>query len=907
MNKFFKKYIGIVIVWLILIIAAIMTMPNSSRLVADQGQAKLPVSVQSQVANTIKNHWGPKVSHTRQVFVVFNSGSKKKLNDAQTTRITSTLSNLDNKQKGLDIASIVKPSDATGLANQFISKDGTTQLAELTVGKRDPVRKMNTNLKQATRTAGVKTYVTSSDVLKSDSQQATKAGIWKIEVIAAVVIFLILVLIFRSLWIPVISLLSTAVSYLIALSVVFNLARHFNFPISSDTQVFMLVILLGLGTDFSIMLFNEFKQQLRRGSDQLEATLLARKNAGKTILVASLTLIVGFGLLGLASFNVYRSLAGVAIGIFVLLLVLATFTPFFMFVLAERLFWPSRNLEAHNYSRSWGFLSTQSVAHPIIALIIAGVVAIPFVLASQGRLNYNPASELNSDSPAKVGYKVIQNHFPNGQGTPVTIYIKADHKLQNDKDLMQVDRVTKQLQEQKGIHSVTSATQPHGIPLGQMYVNQQIEMLNTAFGNTEKGVKGVSKKLKKASISTSSLGQINSQSRAISQMMTSIQQQFNNNGIFETPEQMVNQMQKQLRDTHRRRLTQVQQNIILVALRRTMNDQEQQSQMNSALSSIGLKTNAINSSTTSFRNELNSVQSQFRSYGNQLNNFGVSIGLSNAFLKDVGQSPSTKIFYISKAILKSGIYKQTFAEYMSKDQKSTKLEVVLDGNPSSPAAMRTVRGLQNQVQYDLNGTSLKNAKVAVGGDTSTMADTQQTAKASFKKIAIIVGVAMTLILMLVAGSILQPVYMMGALGVTYLMSLGFTKWFSGQFLDQKFLTWNMPFLTYMMLLTLGVDYSIYLFMKYRQTNPDSKSSTRMINASILIGTVVIFAVIVIGVTFASLIPSGVLTLIQVAIAMIFGLIIFGVVVPVIIPGLMKLTYEGFDFKWRNLKHKKRQK
>lgn len=364
-------------------------------------------------------------------------------------------------------------------------------------------------------------------------------------------------------------------------------------------------------------------------------------------------------------------------------------------------------------------------------------------------------------------------------------------------------------------------------------------------------------------------------------------------------------MQKQLRDTHRRRLTQVQQNIILVALRRTMNDQEQQSQMNSALSSIGLKTNAINSSTTSFRNELNSVQSQFRSYGSQLNNFGVSIGLSNAFLKDVGRSPSTKVFYISKAILKSGIYKQTFAEYMSKDQKSTKLEVILDGNPSSPVAMRTVRGLQNQVQYDLNGTSLKNAKVAVGGDTSTMADTQQTAKASFKKITIIVGVAMTLILMLVAGSILQPVYMMGALGVTYLMSLGFTKWFSGQFLDQKFLTWNMPFLTYMMLLTLGVDYSIYLFMKYRQTNPDSKSSTRMINASILIGTVVIFAVIVIGVTFASLIPSGVLTLIQVAIAMIFGLIIFGLVVPVIIPGLMKLTYEGFDFKWRNLKHKKR--
>lgn len=942
MNKFFKKYIGIIIAWVVVAIAAIFVMPNSLNLVASHGQTKLPKSAQSQVANTLKDNWGPKLSDTRQVLVVFSNG-KTKLNDIQKSQINNTLTNLENKKDQYDIKNIVKPStDSAAAISQpsnaqstaavpsssqsmpgtssasansdslnsdptvsadLNSKDGTTMLAQLNVGKRDSVNQMDAKLKRAVRTASVKTYITSPESIVNDTQRATKAGLLKTVIIAVVIILLTLILLFRSLIIPVVSLVSTGIAYLISMAIVLNLVARYHFPFSNFTQVAMLILLLGLGTDFSILLITEFKQQLRDGSDQLAATLAARKRAGKTILIASLTLIILFSLLGFANYSLYESLAGIAIGILVLLLVSISFTPFFLFLMGESLFWPSTNLDAHNYSRSWGFLSTKSAAHPVIALLIAIIIATPFVLLNQKHLNHNAAAEITQKYPAKAGYQIVNRHYANGMNAPVSIYIKSDHGLRNQTDLQQIETITRQLRDQKGIHSVNSATEPHGEPLKQLYVNQQLNTLTGDNDAVSSGMSDTSKKLKDTSIPTDGLDSLTGDAQSITSMVSGIQNDFNNSGVFSTPAQVVDELQQKLKSQHRRRLTRVQRIVVTEALSRALNDQQQQTQMNSALSNIGLKTDSINSTTNSFKSELQNVQNQVRGYASTLDSLNGSLTNSNNFLKALAKSSVGDTIYIPDNVINADYFKTLIGEYLSDNEKTTRIDVVLSATPGSKKSIDLVQDLENQVNYDLRGTQLKGATVATGGYSSVVADNQQIAHASFKRVAIILGIASALILMLVAGSILQPVYLLGSLAVTYLMALGFTRWFSQQFLGQKWLTADMPFLTFMMLLAFGIDYSIYLLMKYRQTEGTGKSAGRMINAAILIGTVIIFAIVVIGVTFASLISSGVLTLIQVAIAVIFGLIIFGVVVPSIMPGLMRLTYEGFNFKQLHFKHR----
>jgi len=58
--------------------------------------------------------------------------------------------------------------------------------------------------------------------------------------------------------------------------------------------------------------------------------------------------------------------------------------------------------------------------------------------------------------------------------------------------------------------------------------------------------------------------------------------------------------------------------------------------------------------------------------------------------------------------------------------------------------------------------------------------------------------------------------------------------------------------------------------------------------------VVLSAALILSGTFAALMPSGVLTLIQVAMVVIIGLIILVFFIPAIIPSLIRLTYPLTD-------------
>lgn len=64
----------------------------------------------------------------------------------------------------------------------------------------------------------------------------------------------------------------------------------------------------------------------------------------------------------------------------------------------------------------------------------------------------------------------------------------------------------------------------------------------------------------------------------------------------------------------------------------------------------------------------------------------------------------------------------------------------------------------------------------------------------------------------------------------------------------------------------------------------------IVRAAKEIGTVVISAAIILSGTFAALIPSGIPTLIEVAMTVICGLIILVIVIPLVVPSTIHLTY-----------------
>ncbi|WP_263848878.1 MMPL family transporter [Lacticaseibacillus thailandensis] len=488
MKKFAERHVGALIAWIVVVLAAVLLMPNTSALVTKYGQTKIPSSAQSQVANTIQNHWGHGKNNTRQVVVVFSNGNDK-LTATQKRRINATINRLRRNKGHYQIKSMLSAQDNAQARAQLVSKDRTTELLQLNMSKHQGVRVQAANVKKAAKTAGVKTYVTGSDILNDNFQQSTEEGIKKTEIIAAIFIFVVLVLVFRSPVVPLISLVTVGVAMLASLSVVMNLVQYLGFPLSSFTQVFMVVVLFGVGTDYNILMYDQFKEELSGGLSAVDATRKARRIAGHTILFSGSSILIGFTALALAKFSIYQSAVGVAVGVAVLLAVLLTLNPFFMATLGKKMFWPTKNFTGGSRSRLWRFLSKNAVLRPLLGILLVGLVSLPFLLTYNNHLNYDTLAELSDSLPAKQGFFVVQDHFSKGTAEPSTLYIKTNNKkLDQEKYLKIIDRVTRKLQAKDGVKTVASATQPGGSRVSALYAKNQLQTVTKGSTKVHRGL-----------------------------------------------------------------------------------------------------------------------------------------------------------------------------------------------------------------------------------------------------------------------------------------------------------------------------------------------------------------------------------------------------------------------------------
>ena len=1121
--RFIKNHVGSLIAWILIVVISIFMLPNVNQLTREHSTISLPANVQSEVASTIGNHWGHHQNNTYQVVAVFNNQDGA-MSKSDQKNVNQTIRYLKRHKSELGIKSMLTPYENSATKKNLISKDKTTELVQLNVSKKKSVSNINKQLTKAVKMDGIRTYITGADILQDDFSGAIQEGIKKTEVISVIFIFIVLVLVFRSPIVPLISLLTVGVSFITAFSIVTNLVKNFNFPFSNFTQVFMVIVLFGIGTDYNILLYDRFKANLGNGMDKFEAAKNAQWNAGKTILMSGSSILIGFSALGLARFSVYKSAAGVAVGVAVLLIVLMPLLLFFMPTMGKTMFWPVKTFNGESESPFWRFLSKHSLAHPIIALVLVLAVLSPFYFTYQNKLNYDDTAEIADSTPSKQGFLIVQKHFSKGTAEPATLYIKSNHTLDNEKDLKLIDQLAEQIKHTKGVKTVASVTQPSGSKIKKLYVNSQMKTVNNGvstarngLGKLSAGSQQMTNGLNSAATGTNQLNSgINSAATGANQLTSGLAQlssggnQMTNglNQLSAGSQQLVNgmnqmsqQLSSQLTGANASQLQQlesglpqinngiqqlnsalqsagtsidttgIQSNLQNVASQAqiigsqleqagntlksiqgsagssssasldsvmtqfkaaesqaNLNDQQKavmegamqqilsgiQSQiasqtnsqtsalasqlqsvaqnlqtagnadkslagslqnvagsasslqnlntqvatlkaqvaqlaqasnvalpgavsalqqltsgLNQIQSALGQGTNALGQLNTGINklaaaspqlsNGINSAYSgsQQLSAGmgqlsagslqlntginklaqsspqitNGLNQLNSGLGEGQSYLTGLQKSAATETFYIPKSVLHSKTFKPAIDNYMSSNRKITKITIVFDTNPSDEKATKDAENISNMARKSLKGTALSNATVAMGGQSSRINDIKNTASGDFVRTAAIMLIGIGIALMLITHSLLQPVYILGSLLLAYISSLSINHWLVGIFMHRSMLAWNTPFFSFIMLIALGVDYSIFLMTRYREIDENKYlPGERIYYACAIIGTVVISAAIILSGTFAALIPSGIPTLIEVAMTVIVGLIILVIILPIVMTSTIYLSY-----------------
>lgn len=488
MKKLLKNHLGALIAWVLILVISLVALPNVDSLTRAHSEISLPSNVESEAAKLIKNEWGSKKKNTYEVAVVFNKKSGK-LTDTDQGNIEASIDRLTSNQKKYGIKDYLAPQDNIATKKLLKSKDGTTWVMQMNIAKsHGTISQVYDEINKAVKTSGVRTYVTGADVLNNDFTSSIQEGIKKTELITVVFIFIVLIIVFRSPVVPLVSLLTVGISFLVSFSIVTNLVNQVNFPFSNFTQVFMVIVLFGIGTDYNILLYNHFKEDLGNGLGVAEATKDSIKKAGRTILYSGSSILIGFSALGLANFSVYRSASGVAVGVLILLVVLLTLNPFFMATLGKKMFWPSKEFAGENPSKMWHGISSATLKRPVVFLAAVAVVVAPFFVTYSNVLNYDDTAEISDSVPSKQGLNLVQKHFSKGMAMPSYLYIKSDHKLDNEKDLKLIDELTRKLRNSEGVDKVMSATEPYNEKIKLLYVKKQLKSVTDGTAKLEKGV-----------------------------------------------------------------------------------------------------------------------------------------------------------------------------------------------------------------------------------------------------------------------------------------------------------------------------------------------------------------------------------------------------------------------------------
>jgi len=499
MKKILKVRWLLLATWIIVTILCALNQPNLSKILNQKGQASISENSPSKLATEMLNKMGTSKGDT--AIFVFNDS--KKISNSGLKDIQTGIKKLSTLKSELKINNIVDPFSTPEAKDQLISKDGTTLMVQVTYekGTRDSKNIIN-GFNDALKDVKVTHYITGELAINNDYLAATNKGVEKSAIITVIFILLVLIIMFRSVVTPFVSLFAVGISYVCSMGIMGILINVFNFPITSLTQMFMILVLFGIGTDYNILLFNRFKEELGHGLSIEDAIVTTYKTAGKTVIYSGLIVFMAFASLSFVQFPIYRSANAVAIGIAVLLLELTTLTPVLMKLLAGNLFWPSHNVAGHKESRVWEKVTSTSVKHPIISLLVVAAIIFPVIFFNTPRLSFDSLKDLSADTPSVRGFNLIASKFGSGKAMPTTVVIDSNKAMDNNESLAVIDSLTEKIKSLKGVEKVSSATEPMGEPIDNFYTNAQTKTVvrglssaNDGVGKINGGLKQIDNKL----------------------------------------------------------------------------------------------------------------------------------------------------------------------------------------------------------------------------------------------------------------------------------------------------------------------------------------------------------------------------------------------------------------------------
>jgi RND superfamily putative drug exporter len=717
---------------------------------------------------------------------------------------------------------------------------------------------------------GVTTYVTGPAALVSDMHHSGNSSLVKITVVTMLVIFTMLLLVYRSVFTVLVLLAMVFVELTAARGIVSFLA--YNHVIGLSTFAVNLLVSLGIaaGTDYGIFFFGRYQEARQLGEDRETAFYTTYRGVAHVVLASGLTIAGATFCLSFCRMPYFQSI-GVpcAVGMVVAVAVALTLTPAVIAVGGRfGLFDPKRKMR----TQGWRRVGTAIVRWPLPILIAACGVALIGLLTLPGyKTSYNDRLYIPHNIAANQGYDAAERHFSQARLMPEVMMVEADHDLRDPADFLVLDKLAKGVFRVPGISRVQAITRPEGTAMEHTSIPFQLSMQNAGQVQTMKFQKArMEDMLKQADELEETMNRMR---RMYGHMMTLTS--VTHKMIGETKEMQA--VTEELRDDIAnfedffrpiRSYFYWEKHCydipVCFALRSAfdaidgVDDISEKfrvltadfSQLDALMPQLIEEFPPMIDSMESMRTMMLTMHSTMSGIFGQMDELSTN---GNAMGKAFDQAKNDDSFYLPPEVFQNKDFKRALNNFFSPDGKSVRLIISHRGDPASPEGIARVDSIRQAAEESLKGTPLEDAKIYLAGTAATFKDWQDGSKYDLMIAGIGSLCLIFIIMLLITRSLVAAGVIVGTVAISLGASFGLSVLVWQYLLGIK-LHWMVLAMSVIVLLAVGSDYNLLLVSRFKE-EIHAGLRTGIIRAMGGTGKVVTSAGLVFAFTMASMVVS----------------------------------------------------
>ncbi len=418
----------VIALWVIAAVAVIATSPGLPTTSSES--SFLPSSYESIRAANLQDQAFPQAGHVTSsaAIVVFARADHGRLTGADSARIAAIAGSLG----GRHIPGIVGIAASAPSPNRLVQTalvampDSVVNGSGTAAG--DAVKVLRADIKPLMAGTGLTEGVTGSAAQQLDSQQSSTRADQIVLLATLALILILLLVIFRS---PVIALLPLVVIALVsqvATGLISDVNKALHLNADSSISTILIVVLFGIGTDYTLFLMFRYRERLRAGENAKQAMVSAVTRVGEVIASAAGVVIAAFLALLLSTLSVLRSMGpALAIAVAVTLIAGLTLIPAVASLLGPRVFWPSRSWRREPAAARFTALGRALGRRPGVFAAVSGLVLIALAICAFG---YKPTFDLSSagipaSAESQTALHTLEKGLPAGATDPTDVFLHA--------------------------------------------------------------------------------------------------------------------------------------------------------------------------------------------------------------------------------------------------------------------------------------------------------------------------------------------------------------------------------------------------------------------------------------------------------------------------------------------------